>query len=161
MPTKKCPFCAEEIQEEARKCKHCGEFLDDELRAARQQLGRGSNKGSLPASSESPTIVYCMMCGKPMEESGTTCASCGAPAQVDTQTAIARPGEETSHRGRRFWFDNGMLPPATQTSNPAKEYQKRQPAEPAGPLGVPVWLWFTMAFLITITLGIYSYTVFW
>jgi hypothetical protein len=28
MSTKKCPFCAEEIQQEAVKCKHCGEFLD-------------------------------------------------------------------------------------------------------------------------------------
>ncbi|OHB25034.1 MAG: hypothetical protein A2X84_09970 [Desulfuromonadaceae bacterium GWC2_58_13] len=31
---KKCPFCAEDIQDGAIKCKHCGEFLDASRRPA-------------------------------------------------------------------------------------------------------------------------------
>ena len=26
--TRRCPFCSEEIQSEAKKCKHCGEWLN-------------------------------------------------------------------------------------------------------------------------------------
>jgi uncharacterized membrane protein YvbJ len=44
MATKKCPYCAEEIQELARKCKHCGEFLG------------GSHKTEL-VMAENPTTI--------------------------------------------------------------------------------------------------------
>lgn len=37
---KKCPFCAEEIQDDAVKCKHCGEFLID---ADLKGLNKNSN----------------------------------------------------------------------------------------------------------------------
>jgi len=39
--TKKCPFCAEEIQSEAIKCKHCGSLLDQ---ASGNQLKPNSKK---------------------------------------------------------------------------------------------------------------------
>lgn len=42
MSTRPCPYCAEEIQLDAKKCKWCGEIVDPTLRAA------GPGPGAVP-----------------------------------------------------------------------------------------------------------------
>ena len=57
---KKCPFCAEEIQDEAVKCKHCGEFLiDAELKRMRKQ---GDGKWY----HRTPTVIISVLCIGPL-----------------------------------------------------------------------------------------------
>lgn len=36
--TKACPFCWEEILEEAKKCKHCGEFLEETPKKKKRKM---------------------------------------------------------------------------------------------------------------------------
>ena len=57
---KKCPFCAEEIQDDAVKCKHCGEFIID------AELNRLKGHGDVKWYHRSPAIIVSVLCVWPL-----------------------------------------------------------------------------------------------
>jgi membrane protein YdbS with pleckstrin-like domain len=90
---KPCPFCAEDIRDEAIKCRYCGSFLDE----AKGEGAPAGEKRSREPAPEAKVIVS----GEIDDGAAKTKGGPAAPAAGETRPAVASTPEPTPEDRRR------------------------------------------------------------
>jgi hypothetical protein len=86
---KTCPYCAEEIKDEAVKCKHCGEWLNPMGASKGPEDAAPSNVNAEPQGSAS--LTKCRFCSHAISWTAITCPVCGKNCEINEQTKYGLP----------------------------------------------------------------------
>lgn len=80
---KTCPYCAEDIQDEAVKCKHCGEWLSTKISSKPpENLFEDIDPDH---SQQLSQLIKCRFCSHTISQTAITCPACGKNSEKDEQ----------------------------------------------------------------------------